>query len=213
MDPLLKEALVASNFLDQDQNPSIDFYPLVEAIFDATKQTAYPIRPDDFHPIRLAMILEPFLKLIGYGSYNVRPSALCGFVACLVNSESVESIPVDNFFDVARFHRNMMPLLPKLTAERSNVSWILAQRLKWIFSKCRASPKKSPVPVPDLFEYLTDPSKLLLTRNFVDHLQFIVIHNNMDSAVTDILRRCQCSSMSPSPQDPSSLVASCTGCI
>lgn len=79
-----------------------------------------------------------------------------------------------------------------------------------IFSSCILDPKYK-----DAFGYLVDVNKAKATKEFIDNLQFIGIHNNMDIAALDRLRRCDCSSISitDSPLAFNQLAASCIGCL
>ena len=87
---------------------------------------------------------------------------------------------------------------------------MMSQRLKWILRKCKVSGQT----LPDILSYLSDKSKAEDTRSFVDHIQFILVHNVMDVGVVDLKRRCECSKMTESPLGYSNgLIASCTGCI
>jgi len=84
-----------------------------------------------------------------------------------------------------------------------------AKRLKKIFQKCE-QPNKGPL--PDLYAYLTESSKATETKNFIQHLQFFVVHNNMDIAAFDLVRRCNCAVGTQQPSGKS-IVSYCTGCI
>lgn len=64
-----------------------------------------------------------------------------------------------------------------------------------IFQNCE-NPNKGPL--PDLYAYLTDSSKANDTKNFIQNLQFFVVHNNMDVAALDMVRRCNCAVGTPS---------------
>lgn len=68
-------------------------------------------------------------------------------------------------------------------------------------------------PLPDLYSYLTDKAKLEETSNFLSNLQFIIVHNNMDIAAVDLVRRCNCLMGTTSSVNPNSIASYCTGCI
>ena len=159
----------------------------------------------------MGMVLEPFIKHLGYGSYFLRPSPLCAFATVLCNTRRLHSVPVPRFFDVPRFFRNVLPLMGKLEQEQS-IGLLLGARLKWILKKC---PIKSPFlpKFPDILAHLSDASKQASTRAVVNGLQFILVHNSMDFACIDLLRRHQCAIMTPKSLDDPTLVSQCTGCI
>lgn len=74
-----------------------------------------------------------------------------------------------------------------------------------------ANPNKGPL--PDLYTYLTDKSKAETTHRFIQNLQFVVVHNNMDIAALDLTRRCNCAMGTQSVLTDSSVASYCTGCI
>jgi hypothetical protein len=47
---------------------------------------------------------------------------------------------------------------------------------------------------------------------FVKNMQFFIIHNHMDVAMVDMVRRCQCASLAKTSEGLD-YYASCTGCI
>ena len=156
--------------------------------------------------------MEPFLRHLGYGSYHLRPSPLCAFGTLLLNTKRLHSVPLPRIFDVGRFYRNMLPLLPQFEKEDS-IGFILAHRLKWIIKKCPVLPNPFLSSFPDVLSYLSDKSKIPTGKKVVNQMQFILIHNNMDFACIDLLRRSQCSVMVPLSPGDSKLVSQCSGCI
>ena len=65
--------------------------------------------------------------------------------------------------------------------------------------------------ITDLWPYLIDKSKADVTRDFIAHVQFIVVHNHMDVATFDAVRRCQCAAITV--DDKRGYIASCSKCI
>ena len=55
---------------------TVDPYELLQAVEEATKAS---IRTDDFVPIASAILLEPLLAAIGYGTFRLRASPFCGY--------------------------------------------------------------------------------------------------------------------------------------
>lgn len=74
-----------------------------------------------------------------------------------------------------------------------------------------ANPLKGPL--PDLYAYLTDKSLADETHKFIQNLQFFVVHNNMDVAAMDMVRRCNCAIGTRSSVSDSHVASYCTGCI
>ena len=67
--------------------------------------------------------------------------------------------------------------------------------------------------VVDVVEYMTNSRYADTARTFIRNLQFLIVHNNMDVAGMDLVRRCNCASDTPSPLAADSVSASCSGCI
>lgn len=75
------------------------------------------IKVTDFVPARVGQALEPLLKYLGYGHFSVRPSPFCGFVTCLVNTDSLRAFPVARLVDLHCLHREMSPILARIRRE------------------------------------------------------------------------------------------------
>jgi hypothetical protein len=69
--------------------------------------------------------------------------------------------------------------------------------------------------MPDVYSYLTDKAKAEELTNFLQNLQFIIVHNNMDVAAFDMVRRCNCimGTYAPSSSNAHNIGSYCTGCI
>jgi len=69
--------------------------------------------------------------------------------------------------------------------------------------------------VPNVLEYLwpKDTAKQETVREFAANTQFIVVHNLMDFASVDLVRRCRCAVVGHSDSSSSGFAASCTGCV
>jgi hypothetical protein len=163
---------------------------------------------DDFFPAALGEALEPFLRLIGYGWFYIRPSPMCAFGTVLVNTEKTfDSTPLSRILDVNRLQAQLRPILPRLADGK--VGLMNAKRLQRAFQSSILPPRRGDVP-KDLGSYVYDPKKAPITREFIQNLQFFIVHNNMDVAALDFERRCECASASATGDG---LVAYCTGCI
>jgi len=183
---------------------SMDVYALLELIQTETRN---PLVVDDFFPVSMGAAMEPFLNLVGYGWFFIRPSPFCGFATCLVNTEKLyQSYPVTRLFDFSKLFLELKPILPRL--QDGKIGLINATKLRKIFQNC-VFPNKGEL--PDLYAHLTEKSKAEATRSFIQNLQFIIVHNNMDIAGLDAMRRCNCAIQTPSLN--SSLSAYCTGCL
>jgi hypothetical protein len=79
------------------------------------------IKVSDFVPARVGQALEPLLKYLGYGHFSVRPSPFCGFVTCLVNTESLRAFPVARLVDLHCLHREMSPILARIRREGGTI--------------------------------------------------------------------------------------------
>jgi hypothetical protein len=166
---------------------------------------------DDFVSSRVGMVLEPFLKHMGYGRFNVRAASLCAYGTVLVNGDAppLNSLPLTRLFDIERFFRQVYASLDKLTRDAS-IGWLQAQKLRWAIRKCRA--KHSPIAsMPDVLDYLVDADKADAAAQFVGSLQFVVVHHHMDIASTDFGRRALCPLVKM--QKGNRFVAQCTQCL
>jgi hypothetical protein len=214
--------------IQQGQNVYSDVVDFAESLRMIAQATDGSIAVDDFFPVSMGRIFEPFLAMAGMGKFSIRPSSFCGFGTVLCSSpvetrDSIYSVPVSRFVDIERFSKDMAPLLPKL--EEDGIGWWTGRSIKKIVTKCA---KKQ---LPDIFSYLTDKDKAPLLNKFVDNLQFIVgmlsflgffsinhgahyfvdaVHNHMDVGAADLQRRCKCATLQV---DDSALVASCLGCV
>lgn len=197
--------------LEKDENydplaaTSIDPFEFLQLI---QRVTGNELRVDDFFAASMASVLEPLLETMNYGKFSLRTSPFCGFVACLLNTEKYGSVPFNRIFNYEKFYNEMTPLLPKLKGASAIGSFFLASQVKKILQSCALQPG-----IPDLFSYLIDKGKAEDTRHFIQNLQFIVVHNNMDLGAVDIVRRCKCSAITSSKATPNGIAAQCTGCI
>jgi len=113
---------------------SLDVYELLELIQTSSGNS---LAVDDFFPVSMGAALEPFLNLIGYGWFFIRPSPFCGFATCLVNTDkSYLSYPVTRLFDFEKLFLDLKPLLPRL--QDGKIGLINAKKTSQNLSKqCR----------------------------------------------------------------------------
>lgn len=88
----------------------------------------------DFFPMSILAALGPLLRLIGMGSFSIRPHPLCGSVAFLVPSGD-GLVSVASFLDIPRFFAGIVPLLPLLAAA-TDLGWNLGRKLRSLFNDC-----------------------------------------------------------------------------
>jgi uncharacterized radical SAM superfamily Fe-S cluster-containing enzyme len=184
----------------------VDVVGFLRSVAEATEGS---IRLEDFFPASMASVLEPLLSAMGYGRFPLRASPFCGFVACLVNTERHRSLSFNRIFDFEKFHREMTPLLPKIKSASAFSSFFLASQIKKILQ----TSGQGGLELPDLFSYLTVKERAVETQRFIQNMQFLVVHNNMDLGTVDIARRCRCASITTSKATPNGLAAQCTQCI
>jgi hypothetical protein len=187
---------------DEQQFQAADPLQLLRLLDSATDGE---VQASDFVPASLGACLEPILNVMGHGFFYLRPSPYCGMATCLVNSGRHRSVPLTRLFDVERFWFETQSLLPRL--QDGTVGFINAKRLQKALRQCLRADEAG---IADVWPYLTAASNAERTRQFIDNLQFVVIHNHMDVAAFDAVRRCQCAMVSI---DQRGFVASCTGCI
>jgi len=185
---------------------SIDPMDLLQEL---ERQSRGHIKVDDFLPISVVRSLELVLRLLGYGRLLLRPSPYCGFVVALVQIASRPTpIAINRIFDVRQFHRRMLEIAPTLEGA-SGIGLSTLREIKTLFSSC----KLPSFDLPDITSFLTNRSKLPEAHNFIRKMQFFVVHNNMDLAASDLLRRCDCISMTRSNSPFTPFSPSCTGCL
>lgn len=181
---------------------SVDPYLVLKHIEEATNKT---ISVEDFFPMSMASAVEPFLPMLGIGSYVIRPSPMCGFVCCLVNTKNYFSFPGNKIVNFPKLFKGLTPLLPKLEDE---IGLFTMAQLKSVIDES-AQPG---VKLPSLLPFLTSSEGIEKAHKFIDNLQLIVVHNHMDVSTIDMVRRCQCTVLSKN-SDSSGYVASCAGCL
>jgi hypothetical protein len=66
-----------------------------------------------------------------------------------------------------------------------------------------------------ILSYLTDKDKAKDLQEFIENLQFLIVHNHMDLGTVDMVKRCDCSALKKgAPAEGSNaFYSSCTGCM
>lgn len=204
-DPITTQKELAATSI----TPSIDFGPHEFTTLDAFDLIQHikaisggELDEEDFVPISVSSVLEPFLELVGIGRFSIRPGSHCGLAACFFSSATIDSASVSKYLDLMKFNERMKPLLP--TIQSKGIGFFTARSIK------KAIKSASKQKLPDLVSMMADSSQAATINDFVDKLQFLVIHNHMDVATMDMSRRCECSVVT---LEKNSVVASCTGCL
>jgi len=153
----------------------------------------------------MAQIFEPFLPTLNFERYQFRASPYCGYGTVLVNTENYCSVPFTRLINFERLYRDITPLLPKLL--KSDLGLTTLSKLKSILDQC-ALPG---VTLPNMLSYILDSSKLTQALEFIDSMQFFILHNHMDVTNLDMARRCNCSVLSKN--NGPGYIASCSNCI
>lgn len=75
-------------------------------------------------------MLEPLLYLLGYGKFSLKISPFCGFVNVVVNDENNNSVPLNRLLDLGLLYQKLIPLLPRMRANKYDISLPLANSLR-----------------------------------------------------------------------------------
>ncbi|KYQ91746.1 hypothetical protein DLAC_07532 [Tieghemostelium lacteum] len=188
---------------NEDDDKIINFSDPYELIQEIQVATEGQIKDEDFYPLSTASVLEPMFNLMGYGLYNIRPSPYCAFATCLLNTESLKSVPINRLFNITKLYKELLPILPSI---EEKIGFFNGLKIKSILKNCNIPG----VTIPNIFDYLTDKSKSHITKRVIDQTQILIIHNNMDIAALDLKRRCHCS---VETKHRDGFVSSCTNCI
>jgi uncharacterized radical SAM superfamily Fe-S cluster-containing enzyme len=142
---------------------------------------------DDFFPASVGSMMEPFIKLMGMGNFNIRPSPYCGFSTILCNTEAYLSLPITRLINIPLLYQEMIPIVKSLQNSTS-VGWYSTWCMKSAVTKCILHKSL----VGDLWSYIVSPQKQETTKETLKNLQFLIVHNNMDVSSVDATRRTRC---------------------
>ena len=184
---------------------SVDPYRIISSL----ENQGFLLKGRDFFPLSVLAVIEPFIKMLGYGRYSFKTHPFCGFVACLICVDNT-LVPLSNYLNLTKFYSSVVPLLPQLNAAPNDIGFMLARKLRSIFVDCMIKTKDGPV---DVLSFVTDPEKVQDTETFLDKIVLVTIHNNMDMAAVDLVRRCHCSSVTTTSLTENKIAAQCTGCL
>jgi len=84
---------------------SIDVHEVIRSWHSSTGW-----KDSDFVPLASGMLLEPFMETLGHGTYNIRPSPFAGIATCLVNTNTLKSVPVPRILDMDKLFSQLAPI-------------------------------------------------------------------------------------------------------
>ncbi len=199
---------IMTHFRPQTEPVEMDPLDVIKLI---ETNTNGDIKMDDFYPASVGMVLEPFLNFMGMGKYSIRPSPWCGFATCLVNTGEggLDSVPLPRLFDIDKLYNDMIPVLQTLQSKGDKLSFVMLRAIKKSVNQSMREEMKQVLPT-DILGYAVDSDKRQMMNDTLHNLQFIIIHNLMDVASVDLVRRSRCSLCSNSGNGA---VASCTKCV
>jgi hypothetical protein len=212
------ENIFAEVHQQADYSHSLD--PL-ELLYNIEKSTDGQVAINDFYPASVGIILEPLLRLVGKGNYNIRPSPFCGFATVLVNTDAqFKSVPVSRVFNIDTLYKHMVPLVKKIEKADGVLGFFTARALKKAVNQSIIPKKfrKDEFEIPsDFMTFLISEDKQSETTELLDKMQFLIIHNQMDVGSVDIVKRSRCSLCSHtstgSDRTKGKLNAQCTKCL
>jgi hypothetical protein len=208
---------VENRFAEVHRQPNFSYSldPL-ELLYNIEMSTKGQIAISDFYPASTGVILEPLLRLIGKGNYNIRPSPFCGFASILINTKAqFKSVPITRIFNIDLLYKSMIPLVKKLEKSNGNLGFFTGRSLKKAINQSviPESQRKQHFKIPsDFVSYITSDEAKDEAREMLDKMQFIIIHNQMDVGSVDMVKRSRCSVCSYYSSN-GKLIAQCTKCI
>jgi hypothetical protein len=183
----------------------------VELLEEIERATTGRISHADFVPIAAARVLEPFVRTRARGSFRLRASPFCGFVAACARPPgadiTAEPVSLARLVNLDRLFHELAPLSRRV--EREGLGVWSAKLVKGAVEKCLRPDAK----FAELSLFFGDQGAQILEQ-FLASLQFFVVHNNMDVAAIDAARRCQCAVMNVAiGVGRAEQNASCLGCL
>jgi hypothetical protein len=178
----------------------------------------------DFFPMAYAEVAEPIMAILGYGNFRIRPSPQCAMLAVLVNHDKSELKfeSLNRLLDVEQFFKKMQVLAHKLRPknvesstnsdlaaplENPEISFWTARKVQKILEKCMLRKNLTPT-LASVFS-----SKESELEVWARELQFVIVHNNMDLASMDVMKRVKCFNMKNSILHENEVTCNCMGCI
>eukprot|EP01135_Chromosphaera_perkinsii_P007235 Nk52_evm43s745 gene=Nk52_evmTU43s745 len=164
---------------------SVDIYELVQSVESAS---GGDILCGDFFPSSMAMALEPFLMMMRWGRFMLRPSPLFSAGTVIVNSEGYPSTPLSRLVDIDLFFKLMQPLLEKLDMNpKMELGWQMANKIRKILKKCT----KPGIKIPDLLSFVLNKQNAKDVDLFSKDMQFIMVQQAVDMGALDAEHICR----------------------
>lgn len=89
----------------------------------------------DFIPASAILMIEPLLYLLNYGLFSLKISPFCGFVNILITDGKHVSKPLNQLLDIPKLYQKIIPLLPRIRANKYEISLPLANTLRKVSKK------------------------------------------------------------------------------
>lgn len=197
--------------------PSTDVFDLYRLIDQTTKSR---IKPRDFIPFKSVNLITQLIdRLIGLPSFSINSSPHCLTLCPIINTSTLKGVPLNHLFDLHQLVGLLDPIVQNiLTGEQSINQSINGMRTVSSIEACIQRCLIGNIDVPPIFSYLqsNDPIKQSKLKSFGRGLQFFMVHNQMDIASVDLMRRCDCDVVQPAPigqTEERPHVAMCTRCV
>eukprot|EP01027_Heterolobosea_sp_BB2_P021491 GEZU01030904.1.p1 GENE.GEZU01030904.1~~GEZU01030904.1.p1 ORF type:complete len:145 (+),score=33.97 GEZU01030904.1:27-461(+) len=134
------------------------------------------------------------------------------FGTLLLNTERFKSVPASRAFDINKLYNDMIPIAKSMQKSDGKLGYWNAWSIKKAVKNSILKEAQDKIP-SDLFSYVTDKNKAEIARATIRNSQMFIIHNNMDVALVDAVRRSRCTVCMHAPSSPTGIAASCTLCI
>ena len=176
----------------------------------------------DFMPASYCSSMEPFIKSLGYGDYNVRTSPFSGFGVVMMNNEFYDNLPLSRLIDLHSLQKDMRPFLNLV--EGASISTM--QTIRKVINKNAIQnvnfnghnkpPNFVPFKIPSILSYVDSTNRDAMFES-MKNMQVIVVHNTMDFASIDATRaNCAVRKIDSAAKDFDALTTqfkTCSGCI
>lgn len=181
----------SKHFDETDLANNNNMYELIEKIRSAT---SFGINDSDWVPLSYGMIGEIFLKNLGLGDFNIRPSPLCGFGTCLINTDKFKSVPLSRFIDLEKLYSGLTKILMNGNQFNNLNNLFKLVKVKDCVKNSFFKSAKIPKNLDSYLNLTSSKEDKNQAKQIIDNFQFLIVHNNMDLGCADFGRRSRCSS-------------------
>ena len=207
----LQQIIDAHQTADAVADGSADVYQLIRAVAEAHPN----IRADDFFPLSALTAVAPILQRFGIISapltLNTHP--LCSLICPLVYDTRIgtDGVPLMRIFNVRAFHQ-LLTKINKLAASDTStpISIANANRLHRAVTRCIRDKR---ITFPNVLSFAASKTQTEYVTAAARATQVLLIHNLMDVAAVDTVRRCRCAVIAQSPLNTRQHVADCLQCL